>query len=137
MTDELESTGPDPREPTDPSELGGLALVLHRLAGDQRDLLDELDARLSRVLPEAVRVQRDHLFNRGRANHVEILLGGQVFDLRLEHGQVTSSVGDVVGGVALSRTPCAVEVWIDQLMAALEAAARSSDAVRAALSKLT
>ena len=68
------------------AELGGLAVVFHRLADDQRGLLDYLDTSLSAAMPEAVRVQRDHMFNRGRANHVEILLGGRVFDLRLEHG---------------------------------------------------
>jgi len=121
----------------DPAELGGLAVVFHRLADDQRGLLDFLDTSLSTAMPEAVRVQRDHMFNRGRANHVEILLGGRVFDLRLEHGAITSSQGDVVGGVALSRMPCAIEAWIDDLLVALDAAARASDSVRAALAKLT
>jgi hypothetical protein len=121
----------------DPSDASGLAVVLQRLARDQQALMDYLDASLGAALPGAVRAQRDHLFNRGPVNHIEILLGPQVFDLRLQHGQVTAAIGDVVGGVALSRTPCDPDAWIAALVAALEREARTSDAVAAALTRLT
>jgi len=128
---------PGAEPPRDPAELQGLAVLLHQVSADQRGLLDELERTLGRAWPEAVRIQRDGMFNRGRVNHIEVLLGGQVFDLRVEHGQVVASRGDVVGGVALSRTPCAIDGWVDGLLGALAEAARSSDAVRAALSQLT
>ena len=131
-----ESSGAEPAKPAEAAEVGGLALVLTRLAGDQHGLLDYLDTSLRAALPEAVRVQRDKFFNRGHANHVEILLGSQVFDLRLQHGAMTCAIGDVVGGVALSRTPCDPDQWVAALAQALQDAAATSTAVRDALTKL-
>jgi hypothetical protein len=63
-------------------------------------------------------------------------LGDKVYELREERGQVTAHIGHSVGGVVLSHEPVAIDVWIARLRDALEQAAASSEAVRAALAGL-
>src|SRR5580765_4026219 len=67
---------PDP----DGLELDGLTLLLQRLARDQHELIDGLARSIGGALPDAVRVKRRGLFNRGRAHSLEIHLGDEVFE---------------------------------------------------------
>ncbi len=117
-------------------EVAGLATLFQRLALDQHELLENVSRSLGAVLPAAVRVKKRGLFNSGKVRSVEVALGERVFELREERGQVTPQVGHAVGGVVLSHERVAVDVWIAQLRIALEQAAASSEAVRAALGRL-
>lgn len=131
--DDDESLVPRPAEGV---EVAGLALLFQRLARDQHELLENVSRSLGAVLPAAVRVKKRGLFNSGKARSVEVALGEKVYELREERGQVTAHVGHAVGGVVLSHERVGVDVWIAQLRDALEQAAASSEAVRAALGRL-
>ena len=122
--------------PSDGVEVAGLATLFQRLAIDQHQLLENVARSFGMVLPAAVRVTRRGMFNRGKARGVEIALDEKVYELREERGQVTAHVGHAVGGVVLSHERVGVDVWIAQLRGALEQAAASSEAVRAALGRL-
>jgi hypothetical protein len=117
-------------------EIAGMAILFQRLASDQHALLENVSRGLAAVLPAAVRVKRRGLFNSGKARSAEIALGDKVYELREERGQVTAHIGHSVGGVVLSHEPVAIDVWIARLRDALEQAAASSEAVRAALARL-
>jgi hypothetical protein len=117
-------------------EVAGLAIVLQRLANDQRGLFDYLAGAFATALPDSVRVKRKGLFNTGDAINIEVLFPDLVLDLRTQHGHVAASTGPVVGGVVLSHTPCTIDEWISQLLRELNAAAARSEQVRAALARL-
>jgi len=118
-------------------ELAGLTVLLHRLASDQRLLLDGVASTIGTALPEAVHVRRSGLLNRGRAHTVEVMLGEECFELREQRGEVTSQVGRVVGGVVISHAPCSIDEWMSRLQRALQAAASRSADVRAALERIS
>lgn len=121
----------------DEIEVAGLAVLVQRLRADQHALLERVTQSLSAVVPSALRIQRRGLFNRGAVNRVEVLLGEQSFELADDRGQVTALIGHVVGGVVLQRQPVAIDAWIAGLRDALAQAANASEAVRAALARLT
>ena len=134
-TAEVDFGGPVP-DP-DGLEIAGLTLLLRRLALDQHELIDGLARSIGAALPDAVRVQRRGLLNTGRAHSLEIHLGDEVFELRDQHGQITSYVGHAVGGVVISHNACPIDEWLARLRTALEAAARRSADVAAALGRLS
>jgi hypothetical protein len=122
----------------DPSgaELAGLAVLHQRLAREQHDLLEGMARSFGGVLADAMRIERRGLLNSGRVKAIAITLDDKTFELREERGEIRSSIGHTVGGVVLSHAACAIEAWLDQLFGALDAAARRSDRMRAALSRL-
>jgi hypothetical protein len=133
VTDEDGSLVPRP----DGAEVAGLAILFQRLAADQHALLENVSRGLGAVMPAAVRVKRRGLLNSGKVRSVEIALGEQVYELREERGQLTAQLGHAVGGVVLSHERVGIDVWIARLRDALEQAAANSEAVRAALARLT
>lgn len=120
----------------DDLELAGLAVLHGRLASEQRALLEVVTDSIGSVLGDVVRVERRGLLNTGKVKAVAITLEDATFELRDERGQVRPSIGHTVGGVVLSRQPTDIDTWLAQLFAALDAAARRSERVRAALSRL-
>lgn len=123
---------PDP----DGLELAGLTVLLDRLSRDHDRLLDGVARSIGAALPDAVRVSRRGLLNTGRTHTVEIVLGDEAFELREQRGQITPSIGRVVGGVVIAHDVCPIDGWFVRLRAALQAAAIRSAEVRAALERI-
>jgi hypothetical protein len=118
-------------------EFAGLSMLLRRLAREQHELIDGLARSIGEVLPDSVHVKRQGLLNRGRAHTLEIHLGDEVFELRDVRGQIVPRVGRSVGGVVIAHDPCPIDDWLARLRASLEAAARRSADVAAALGRLS
>lgn len=118
-------------------ELAGLTTLLQRLAREQHELIDGLAGSIGAVLPDAVHVKRRGLLNTGRAHTIEIHLGEEMFELRDERGQIVPKVGRAVGGVVIARDACPIDEWLERLRAALEAVARRSADVAAALGRIS
>lgn len=117
-------------------ETRALAVLLGRLAADEHALLDYLAGAFALALPDATTVHRRGLFNRGPAHAVLVHVGEAVYELRLQAGHVTCSIGSSVGGVALARQSVPLDAWVQRFTAALDEAARASDQVRASLARL-
>ncbi|HEX3393232.1 MAG TPA: hypothetical protein VHS52_01785 [Acidimicrobiales bacterium] len=117
-----------------PLRLDVFATVLHRQAVDAGELLGFLADRLATALPEAVKVAHRRPFDTGRVTGVRIGLPAAEFELRrLPVGTLAATEGHVVGGIVLRRDPVAVDVWIDDLAAALTDLARQSESAAYAL----
>ncbi|MEN3314262.1 MAG: hypothetical protein V7605_496 [Acidimicrobiaceae bacterium] len=117
-----------------PLRLDVFAAVLHRQAVDAGELLEFLADRLATALPEAVTVAHRGPFGTGRVTGVRIGLPAAEFELRrLPVGSLAATEGRVVGGIVLRRDPVTVDVWIDDVAAALADLARQSEAAAYAL----
>jgi hypothetical protein len=117
-----------------PLRLDVFAAMLHRQAADAGELLEFLADRLATALPEAVTVAHRGPFGTGRVTGVRIGLPAAEFELRrLPVGSLAATEGRVVGGIVLRRDPVTVDVWIDDVAAALADLARQSEAAAYAL----
>jgi len=121
----------------------GLELLTHDLRGglqDSRALLEQLAQRWQSLLPHHTTLDYHSNFlglggKKGLAR-VRIHLGNDEFVLENEHGRIGASRKHVVHKVALSSETLPLELWLEQMLAALETEAQHSRAVQDTLEQL-
>lgn len=116
--------------------LGVAAALARKYAEDQARFLEGLAALLVAVLPEVTKVERGGFFGRGEVRRVEVEVDEARYALAAERGRLAASRTRVVRGIALKTEPRAVDAWVDELGAALEARVADSAAARLALERL-
>jgi len=121
----------------------GLELLTHDLRGgvqDSKALLEQLAQRWQSLLPHHTTLEYHKGFlglggKKGLAR-VRICLGNDEFVLENEAGRIAASRKHVVHGVALSSQTLPLELWLEQMLSALEFEAQHSRAVQDTLEQL-
>lgn len=126
----------DAAEPTPGWEVESVVQILSGLARDQQHLLEAMATQFTQSWPEAVRVQRSGMFNRGAVTAVVLRLPDRHFTLERRDGVVYPSVALASGGVALAHDELPLGEWIEQLAHSLTQQAERSESARHALEGL-
>ncbi len=116
-------------------DLDLLAASLYADQSDVRILLKALVQRLSGALGSRLAVERSGgRFRRpGEIRQVTVTLGDDVLTAAAAHGDLECTVGRNSGGIRIRSTKVTVDVWLRQLLAALQDEAATSQSTRLAL----
>lgn len=118
--------------------LGVAAELAKRYGADERDFLRALAAMLERALPDDVQIERTGWFGKGPVKRLSVTLGDNIYALEdLGRGPLQATRARIVRGITLKTDAVAVAPWIEELGAALQERAQTSEAARDALSRLT
>ena len=128
----------DIEPPSDWEALGVSGALLSRYQQDQQALLDQLSTFLEGTLPHQTSVKRSFgLMGPRRSTGLSVEVGGMRYSLeRSPRGGLDASRTRVVRGVAVRTEPLLVEVWLNELTAALGAELERTTGGRAALNRL-
>lgn len=115
-----------------------LELAAASLRADNQDievLLTVMVDHLSDVLGTRLRVQRTggRFRKPGRIASVVVVLGDDEFSADVDGTAVRCAIGHSSGGIRIRSEKVDIDAWLARLLAALQAEARSSQAVRQAL----
>ncbi|GEM_PF-908430 len=126
------------RHVDDEHDLEFIAAGLRRDAEDTRVhgqvVLESLAAALP---PELARVERSGgLLRKAKVSAVNVSIGDRRYVLKATASGLVSSVCHESGGIVMSTTPVAFDAWVNQLLAALSAAAGRSASAALALQQL-
>jgi len=111
-------------------------VLLSRAGRDASQLIAFVAASLGQAWPEATRVKRRGLFNRGAVTGIEIRLGDAHYELTSIDGRPVATIAVAHGGVALSHVTVSVQEWATSLVKALAALAEEVQQARLALQRL-
>jgi hypothetical protein len=111
-------------------------VLLARAGRDANGLMAFVATSIGRAWPEATRIKRRGLFNRGAVTGIEIRLGDAHYELTTVDGRPVATIADAHGGVALSHTKVSVQEWATSLVKAMAAMADEVQQARAALERL-
>ncbi|OIV37579.1 hypothetical protein BIV57_10270 [Mangrovactinospora gilvigrisea] len=129
--------------PSESPDFEMVAAALRRDAADLEAYARVLGVTLADALPPgAVVVERkrglsDRMAGReGKVERLEVMLGEQRLVLRLGRSRPEGEICKEVRGVVLSRTPVALDAWVDALTGAVLAWADSDAKAREAVERL-
>jgi len=115
-------------------ELEVQAALAHSDQKDAQAFAEELSRRLQHLLPQAVKVRHKKLlFIDQGFESVSLLLGEVEYHLRIQDGRLEAGRGHHVAGIRLSLEPLPVEVWLEEVSAAIAQEAQRNAGVREAL----
>ena len=122
---------------TDGLQIDILAGSLRADAGDMKTFVEILAKKLEETFPNRVRIQRKGLPGTARpVVHLGLTLGESQFELDNNTRLVSTRRRKMVRGVALNTEELPLDIWIDQLSAALIDEAGKSQSDRMALERL-
>ena len=119
-------------------DLDMLAASLHADSGDVRILLKALVTRLSGALGTRIQVERAGGFLRKseEIRRIQIRLGDDDLEVRVEGGGVECTIGRSSGGIRIRNEKVTIDEWLRRLLTALRDEAQSSQATRLALESI-
>jgi len=128
----------DEFEQQDWVKFGVAAELTKQYAADQKLFLDLFAKTMETALPEQTEVKRGGgLFAKKTIRRVSTTLGDNRYTLEDSgHGLLRASRTHIVRGIALKTEEMVMEVWIQELGAALDSQAQTSAAAREALGRL-
>jgi hypothetical protein len=120
-------------------KFGVAAELSKKYAADQRDFFSMLALLLEGALPEETTIERrGGLFTKKTLHRIIITLGDNRYTIEDPgRGSLIATRTHIVRGIALKTETVAIPEWIDELAAALNERAQTSQAAREALERIT
>jgi hypothetical protein len=145
----MEPVGPPNEEPVaaGTGAVGGdaaafdLSMAVAQLASNNTDLrimLKLLVSQLSDVLGDRMVVERagGRFRKSDDVKSVRITLGNDTLEATVDGGTVRCTIGHSSGGIRIRSEQCGMDVWLTQLLSALQSEAAHSEQARAALENI-